>query len=211
MGARDEDLVPLLRKARGFKRVMLAAELGDSEGESGPGALRNLLGETGKGTRDLRCAALLALAKRCHEDASDDYAAALSSKDWGTKHYAMIAMAAYGKDGQWDRLLGDLERRLAPGRRRAEDPYLTDVQQLVVYLCRHLDGDQSRLERLVARLRARWDALLTAGDVGADEVAWLRRFWPDVAPDGPAASGVAPPDSAGMTVWIRSNPLFAPI
>ena len=210
MGARDEDLVPQLRRARGFKRVMLAAELGDSEGESGPGALRGLLGETGKGTRDLRCAALLALAKRCHEEASDDYAAALSSKDWGTKHYALIAMAAYGKDGHWDRLLGDLERRLARGGRRG-DAYITDVQQLVVYLCRHLDGDQSRLERLVAGLREQWDALLTSGDVGDDEVAWLRRFWPGVAPDGPAASDVAPPDSAGMTRWIRSNPLFAPL
>jgi hypothetical protein len=190
---------------------MLAAELGDSEGESGPDALRNLLGETGKGTRDLRCAALLALAKRCREAASDDYAAALSSKDWATKHYAMITMAAYGKDGQWDRLLGDLDRRLARGGRRAEDPHLTDVQQLVVYLCRHLGGDQSRLDRLVAVLRARWDALLTRVDVEPDEVAWLCRFWPEVAPNAPAASDVAPPDSAGMTGWIRSNPLFAPL
>jgi hypothetical protein len=44
----------------------------------------------------------LALAKRCREEAHDDYAVAFHSKDAATRHYAMLALSAYGRDGLWD-------------------------------------------------------------------------------------------------------------
>src|SRR4051794_1962951 len=102
VAVRDDDLVSELGKARGFRRVEIAAALGESEGEAGPTHLRRLLRETGPETSDVRCAALLALAKRCGEQAHDDYAAAFCAKDAGTRSYAVLALSAYGRDGLWE-------------------------------------------------------------------------------------------------------------
>lgn len=209
MTLRDEELLVRLRRARGFGRVQVAAALGDSEGESGPDALRALLTSTGKGTSDLRCAAVLALAKRCRDEATEDYVAVLDSQvDWATKDYALIGMAAYGRDGHWDRLHTELRKKLAR-RRASQDRRLTDLQLVLVYLCRHVNDDTSRTTKLVETLRARWDSLLSREDEwDPDEVTWLLNFWPDVAPGGPAPAAVAPPDSAGMTAWVRSSSLL---
>jgi hypothetical protein len=208
MSLRDDDLLVRLNRARGFGRVIVAAALGDSQGETGPDALRGLLAITGKGTSDLRCAAVLALAKRCREEGTEDYAAALDIRDGATKDYAMIAMAAFGTDGHWDRVFGGLRKKLTR-RRNRQDERLTDLQPVLVYLCRHLNDDTSRTTKLVETLRARWDSLLSRQEEwDPDEVTWLLNYWPDVAPDGPAPAAVAPPDSAGMTAWIRSSPLL---
>ena len=43
----DDELVAELERARGFRRVMIAAALGDSTGTTGPEALRSLMQETG--------------------------------------------------------------------------------------------------------------------------------------------------------------------
>jgi len=61
---KDEALIQELSRARGFRRVELAAMLGDSVGQTGPDRLRELLRETGPGTRDLHCASLLSLANK---------------------------------------------------------------------------------------------------------------------------------------------------
>ena len=67
----DDALIAQLNVATGGRRVMVVAALGDSDGDDGPQALRAVLDETGPGLVDLRCAALVSLAKRCGPAATD--------------------------------------------------------------------------------------------------------------------------------------------
>src|SRR5688500_11960650 len=62
------------------RRVSIAAALGDMKGDAGTAALRIAIDVPGA-SRDLRCAALLALAKRCGASASADFARHLASSD----------------------------------------------------------------------------------------------------------------------------------
>ena len=205
VSVRDEELVSALSEARGFRRIELAAALGDSNGDTGPAQLRRLLQETGPRTSDLRCAALLALAKRCQEAAHDDYAAAFHSKDAGTRSYAVLALSAYGRDGLWaevaDRLVKTMKRR----DRRGSEP--SDVVLMVVYLARHTAKDPGRLPTLVALVRQHWAGLDPRGN--DDAKRWIDSYWPEAAPTGPPPHKVSAPDTAAMERWIRNNPLFA--
>ena len=202
---RDEDLVSELGKARGFRRVEIAATLGDSEGEVGPAQLRRLLQETGPGTSDLRCAALLALAKRCKEHAHDDYAAAFHSKDAGTRSYAVLALSAYGRDGLWEEVADRLVKTLKRRDRRGSEP--SDVVLMIVYLARHTAKDAWRLPALVGMIRQHWAGLEPRG--GDEAKRWVESYWPDAPPTGPPPDEVSAPDTAAMELWIRKNPLFA--
>jgi hypothetical protein len=70
-------LVQMLDSLAGAKKVMAVAALGDAQGDQGSAALRGLLAVPQRSV-DLRCAALLALAKRDGADASDVLAAHLT-------------------------------------------------------------------------------------------------------------------------------------
>lgn len=211
----DAELVGRLSSAQGWRRVLLAAQLGESTGESGPAALRGLLTVTGPGTSDLRCAALLALAKRCGSAAHEDYVTALASKDAATRDYAILALSAYGRDGVWD----DLQRRLTntlkrPNRRSSSPP--SEVL-MVIYLCRHAAREPGRLTTLVQTLRHHWAALDPGFDEEDDDgdehdvgenTEWLQEFWPDVTPDGPPPTAVTTPGVAAMERWVRDQPIL---
>lgn len=181
----------------------LVVLLGESEGEAGPRVLREMLGETGPGTSDLRCAALLALAKRCHEDAHDDYAAAFHAEDAGTRSCAALALGAYGSDGLWDDVVRRLVANLGRPSRRGQEP--SEVTLFVIYLARDSKGHAGRSSELVRLMRKHWQGL---DDLGEEE-KWLRRFWPEAAPDGPPVDEVPDPDAGAMQDWIRSHPLLA--
>jgi len=203
----DEDLISELGRARGFRRVEIAAALGDSRGETGPAELRRMLQETGPGTSDLRSAALLALARRCQDEAHDDYVAAFHSRDAATREYAAVALSAYGRDGLWEEVaqrLGETVRRTG---RRGTTPSV--VIAMIVYLARHASNDSRRLTALVVLIREHWAGLDT--DSGDEVTPWIATHWPDAAPSGPNPHEVPAPDTAAMERWIRSDPLFAPL
>jgi len=203
---RDEDLIAELQKARGFRRTEIAAELGDSQGETGPDQLRRLLRESGPGTSDLRCAALLALAKRCRDEAHDDYAVAFHSKDAGTRDYAMLALGAYGRDGLWEEVAERLVKTLRNRKRRGSAPPSEVVVQ-IVYLVRHASEESGRPARLVAILRQYWAGLDPAsGD--HDNEQWIKDFWPEASPEGPPVDTVGPPNVLAMERYVRTAPLF---
>ena len=200
----DAELVPRLSRARGFDRVVLAASVGDAEGETGPQALRSLLLESGTGSSDLKCAALLALAKRCGEEASGDYKVAFDDKDSGTRDYAVLALAAFGADGHWDRVADRLAKTLARRDRTPGEP--SNVVLMIIYLARHAGSQPERVRTLAGLLRKRWERLHLD-----EERQWVLRFWPEVAPTDSPASAVSPPDGQAMQRWIKDHPLFEPL
>jgi hypothetical protein len=211
----DDDLIRQLDRTRGWRRVVLAADLGYSDGKSGPVRLRQLLSETGPGTSDLRCAALLALAKRCKADAHEDFAAAFHSADAGTRGYAILAMAAYGREGLWDEVSDRLVKTLE--RRERDDGTPSKTALMITYLARHAVRQPVRVQALVNLLRKHWaslDPVSSDGDKvmdlqGGSNTEWVQTYWPDAVPGGPPADEVAPPLIAAMQEWIRSDPLLA--
>src|SRR4051794_19000843 len=62
-----------------FDKVVIAAHLGDLPGAAGDDALRRAIRTSGPGSRDLRCASLLALAKRLGGEATPDLLAGLAA------------------------------------------------------------------------------------------------------------------------------------
>ena len=206
MTNRDEDLIAELHEVRGFRRIEIAAELGDSQGDTGPDQLRRLLRESGPGTSDLRCAALLALAKRCRDEAHDDYAVACHSKDAGTRDYAMLALSAYGRDGLWDQVAERLVETLKNRKRRGSEPPSEVVVQ-IVYLVRHAANESGRLARLAASLRQHWAGLEPAGG-GHDNEQWIKDYWPEASPDGPPVNTLESPNVSAMERYVRTNTLF---
>ena len=215
MTLHDDDLIEQLDRARGWRRVVIAADLGFSEGESGPARLRQLLGEAGRGTSDLRAAALLALAKRCGEEAHDDFVAAFHSADAGTRSYAVLALAAYGRDGLWDEVSDRLAKTLK--QRVRDDGTPSNTTLMITYLARHATRQPGRTSALVNLLRTHWarlDPIDSDGDKvvdleGATNTEWVQTYWPDVSPDGPAAEDVPPPNIAAIEAWVRSLPVLS--
>ena len=86
----------------GPERVSAAALLGELRGSEGTAALRQLIRATGPGSRDLRCVSLIALAKRCGEEASADLTEALFNRDSTVKDYATLGLAGAGDGRAWD-------------------------------------------------------------------------------------------------------------
>src|ERR1051326_2552379 len=84
----DTALAAVLESLPKDRQVVVAAALGDVRGVEGPGALRRAL-ERPDASRDLRCAALIALAKRCGVAASADLFSALDDRDGAVKEYAI--------------------------------------------------------------------------------------------------------------------------
>ena len=73
---------------------------------------------TGPGSRDLRCASLLALAKRIGTQATPDLLVGLTVSDAAVKDYAVIGLAGAGADDQaWKQVLGYLRSVLRRKRR----------------------------------------------------------------------------------------------
>jgi hypothetical protein len=75
----------MLDAAKYGDNVMIAAQLGDLHGDAGTAALLRAVHVSGPNTRDLRCAALLALAKRCGEEATLWLRDALADRDGAVK------------------------------------------------------------------------------------------------------------------------------
>lgn len=182
------------------QRAWFAAMLGDLRGAEGDAALRAVAREAGPGTRDLRCAALLALAKRCGHEATPDLIEGLQSRDTAVKDYAVVGLAGVGDDRGWPAVLERLRQVLRRGSRMCGH---TEILVAVAYLGQHLDGHPQRRTKLVAELRRRWESL------SEQEVGWFATFWPEAAPAGAAPETVPPPDAARLRSWVRDHPFRA--
>ena len=183
-----------------FDKVFIAAHLGDLTGPAGDAALRGAIRVSGPGSRDLRCASLLALAKRVGPEATPDLFLGLTMSDAVVKDYAVIGLAGAGvaDDEGWAQVLGYLRSVL---RRKGRAHPQSEVAFALAYLAQHV-SNPSRRSELVAFIRAHWDAL--------DEAAWFAQHWPDAGPGGPDPDAVAIPDRAAIRAWAR-EPLFGPL
>ncbi|MCX4580750.1 hypothetical protein OHB41_48095 [Streptomyces sp. NBC_01571] len=205
----EAELVSALADVPRSRHVSVVAVLGDAQGVEGPQVLRRILAADGM-SRDTRCAAVLALAKRCGPQASADLVQALSSTDATVKNYAMVGLAGAGDDQGWEQAFVRLKQILRrPGPPPGLNPRYLSVQSpvaaAVCYLAGHLDGaGGERSVRLVGELRDHWDRL------GAAEQEWLTDMWPGCVLEGPPAGEVLPPDSGRLQAWIRV-PLFGPV
>lgn len=180
--------------------LQTAAALGDMRGP-GPGdeVLRRLVNRTGPHTRDIRCAAVLALAKRLGPGATADSVAALQIPDGTVKRYALLCLAAVGDGRAWDDVFGWLRNRLRrPGSTRygGHSPTVAAVD----YLLRHGGARaHDRAERLAKVLRENLSRL------SERDLQWLSAAWPALQGD----DGIpALPSPDCLIDWSR-DPLFA--
>jgi hypothetical protein len=194
----DHLLADLLRTGDRYQRQAAAGALGDLQGDEGMSALREAIQASGPGSRDLRSAALLALAKRCGEEATPDLVTALSARDGVVKDYAVIGLAGAADGRAWPEVF---ERLVLQLRRPSMTLDHTEVLVATAYLVQHLDGDSERLIRLVTALRSQWARM------NQEETAWFDSFWPDARPTGPDAADVRTPDPKAVRAWAR-QPFF---
>lgn len=192
---RDDDLVAALDDTAGWSRLPLLAALGESQGKTGPDALRAVLATSGKGTADQRCTALLALGKRCGSEATQDFGAALAATS-RVRDYALLCLGAWGLDGYWDDVYDSLRRWLRKPRR--SDTSLFEA--MVTYLTQHLAEGADREARLERLLTVDVAALST------DELNWLQDRWPSTN-----LPGTGRPDVERLRAEFRAKPLFQPI
>jgi hypothetical protein len=195
----DSVLAAALPSVTKDRQVTIAATLGDMRGDAGTEALRKAMASP-SASRDLRCASVLALAKRCGASASADFAQALASSDFVVKSYALRCLAGAGDDRAWDAVLKRLNHLVGQPRENSRD--LTDVAIALAYLARHVAAaGSSRSITLVTWIRAHWDRLTTV------ERQWLGDHWPGCVPTGAEAASVAPPDAESIRQAVR-GPLF---
>lgn len=186
---------------RGWRRVAVAAAFGDVWGPAGGSVLRQALAVTGPGSQDLRCAALLALAKREGFAATADLVNALAtSRDGVVRHYAVLGLAYAGDDRGWELVLHWLRALL----RRANRPPSADPQAAfaLTYLLRNAHDKPDRLRGIADVLRGEWHGC------DPEERAWVAHYWPQALPDAPAATQVEEPDLSAVKAWIGEHPLF---
>jgi hypothetical protein len=182
-------------------KTMIAAALGDLRGDSGTAALREVIRVSGPRTRDLRCAALLAFAKRSGVDATPELCAALTSPDGAVKDYAVIGLAGVGDDRAWSAVF---DRLCAISGRGSRTMNLSEVDVAVAYLAQHLGNDVERRRRLVESVRRHWSKRRD------DEREWFATYWPDAQPGGPSPNEVQTPDPNALRAWVRGH-MFQPL
>jgi len=203
LGAEGDRLLAGLEGLRGWRVVYVIAALGDVEGAHGGAVLRRTIASRGRGTSDLRCAALLALAKREQAGASEVLSEAVDDADAAVREYALMGLAAVGDERAWDAVLARLTATLARTRKTEAGDDLSPVVLAVVYLLRHVGEGDGRAEAVVSLLRRRWSRLTDR------EQRWFGEHWPAVAPGPGAAGEPAPPEPAALQRWLLDEPLFA--
>ncbi len=170
------------RRSLWYERVHLAAALGYGSGEAGVDELRWAAQETGPHTMDLRCAALLALAKRVGSDATDDFALALSDKTGAVREYSIMCLAAVGNGSARQAAFAQLRSWLKKPAKRPRGEmdaivYLlrTDALDRIVELRDLLNENQSRMDPEVKdRLAQLWPEALSGQPIMQDDVGRIR-------------------------------------
>jgi hypothetical protein len=104
-------LVSALPELTTDQAQIVVAALGDAQGDLGTPALQRVLAGQSAPV-DLRCAALLAVAKRAGVEASDVLAPHVAHRDEAVRRYAMHALAVVGDDRAWPAVFAELARIL---------------------------------------------------------------------------------------------------
>ena len=177
-----------------FAKPVIAAHLGDLAGAPGDAALRRATRVSGPRSRDVRCASLLALAKRMGALATPVLVDGLTVPDAAVKDYAVIGLAGAGDDQAFEQVLGHLRAVLR--RKRKGPSQVQVVAYALAYLARHV-SDRTRRSELVAFVREHWDAI--------DQAEWFAELWPEAAPGGPDPDAVQAPTEAAIHEWVRSG------
>jgi hypothetical protein len=185
-------LVEQLRvRAEWSERVYLVAALGDATGDGGIAELRVTARATGPHTVDLRCASLLALAKRLREEATADLVVGLGDRDRSVRDYALLGLAAWGDPSAWGAVLAELKNRVRrPSRARPQTP---PEVVAVCYLVRTASADQ--INELAAVLERGWPRL------NPEIREPLQGFWPGLA-DRRADDSYRLPDRHRARGWF---------
>ncbi|SNS97467.1 HEAT repeat-containing protein [Asanoa hainanensis] len=178
--------------------VAVVAALGEATGPSGVPFLRDLVADL-TADPELRCAALVALAKRSGPGASDLLAEALYDGDDSVRNYALVALSCVGDDRAVDHVHALLALDLTDGERHRL-PFAMQYMSIpaVTYLLRHAES-RAREDELASLVRANLPRL------GKVERDWLTVFWPDTVVDPPTGNR---PHATDMVAW---QPLLATI
>jgi hypothetical protein len=203
LGGEGDRLLAGLDGLRGWRAVYVAAALGDVDGVHGGAVLRRTIASRGRGTSDLRCAALLALCKRAKAGSSEVLSEAVGDADAAVRDYAVMGLAAVGDGRAWDAVLARLTTTLGRTRKTEAGDDLSPVVLAVVYLLRHVGEDDGRAQAVVSLLRRRWSRLTDR------EQRWFGEHWPAVAPGRAGACEPELPDPASLQRWLLDDPLFA--
>ena len=182
-----------------FAKPVIAAHLGDFAGAQGDAALRRAIRTSGPGARDVRCASLLALARRIGPLATPDLIDGLTTPDGALKDYAVHGLAGAGDGRAFEQVLTHVRSVLRRKRQGASQTQV--VASALAYLARHV-SDQVRRSELVAFVRKHWDAI--------DQAEWFAELWPDAAPGGPDLDEVRAPSDEAIQEWVRRG-LFRPL
>lgn len=183
-----------------FGGVVVAAHLGDLWGNTGDDALRRAVRSSGPGSRDVRCAALISLARRLGAGATPDLLVGLAASDAPVREYALAALAGAGPGDEsgWAPVLQHIDSALRRGRRvRGSD----SVSCALAYLSQNT-ADPARRSEIVTFIRLHWDAL--------GQESWIAKFWPAASPAGPDSHAAPAPDTASIQEWAQ-DPLFRPL
>ncbi|GIF66283.1 hypothetical protein Ais01nite_43180 [Asanoa ishikariensis] len=178
--------------------VAVVAALGEATGPDGVPFLRGLVADLAM-EPDLRCAGLVALAKRSGAEASDLLAEALYDSDDSVRNYALVALSCVGDDRAVDHVHALLALDLADDERQRL-PFAMQYMSIpaVTYLVRHAQSGEQE-DELATLIRTN---LARLGKVERD---WLTVFWPDAILDQPTGNR---PHATDMVAW---QPLLATI
>jgi hypothetical protein len=201
LGAVGDALLADVENLRGGRALDVTVALGDVDGPRGGAVLRQAIAARGGGTSHLRCAALLALAKREGMAASETLSEAVDDADAAVRDYAVMGLAAVGDGRAWDAVHARLTAMLARQRTRDGEP--SAVVLAVVYLLRHVADDRGRAVAVVSLLQRRWDRLFDG------ERRWFAEHWPAVDPGAVTTDEPELSDPAALQRWLLDNPLFA--
>lgn len=204
LGAAGDALLADLDQLSGWRQLLVVASLGDVRGPKGEAALLRALSAHGPGTSDLRCAAVLALAKRNEPSVDDVLPGLLDDRDAAVRQYALLGLARAGDGSGYDAVLDRL--KALTSRKRKDPSHGFDISPVITattYLLRHAAGDARRLAELAAVLR------LARTRLSATEQAWLDEHWAELRSGDGDPTDV--PDVDALQESIAQHPLFQPL
>lgn len=193
----DEEVIDLISLAGADSRVMLIPVLAYTRGAAGPPYLRRLLGETGRGSVDVRTAALDALVAREGPQATPDLVTLLSGVPLEVQVSAALSLADIDDGRYSSELFAWLKRRLAAQSRDSWEVsgilrYALRVQRLAPVADLIATYEHHLAPHELENLNAAWPAAARARflasrdpDDGPERAALDEWFYRDVtrAPD----------------------------
>lgn len=182
-----------LTESSAIMRPLLVAALGDTAGDQGADFLRSALAREGE-DQDVRCAAIVALAKRVGADASPDLLAVMRTGDQAVKFFAIASLAAAGNGSGWDDVFQFLAATMERPPTTTAIP--SPVAVSIAYLGQFLSPE--RTMALADLLRG------SVSKLSPKERQWLLEYWPQ-AFDQVTGHDLEGPDALALRRWARAT------